>query len=67
MDPNATLEQIRDLYTNLVDLLDEEYAVGRGKFGDDAIRLAELVEALDEWLSNGGFLPKAWAIDPERR
>lgn len=27
---------------------------------DDLERLADLMEALDEWLSKGGFLPKAW-------
>ncbi len=26
----------------------------------DAIRLAELSEALDEWIKGGGFLPAAW-------
>ena len=27
----------------------------------DAFRMAELVEALDGWISRGGFLPEAWA------
>lgn len=27
---------------------------------DDVARLCELVRALDEWIKNGGFLPKAW-------
>jgi hypothetical protein len=27
---------------------------------NDALRLAELVVALDGWLKNGGFPPKAW-------
>jgi hypothetical protein len=26
----------------------------------DAVRLAELAQALDEWLSKGGFPPKEW-------
>lgn len=28
--------------------------------GDDANRLGELFMSMHEWLSNGGFLPKAW-------
>lgn len=26
----------------------------------DAVRLAELVQALDEWIGAGGFLPVDW-------
>jgi hypothetical protein len=29
-------------------------------FMGEADRLVELVEALDNWISQGGFLPKAW-------
>jgi hypothetical protein len=28
---------------------------------EDAAYLAELVEALDEWISKGGILPRSWA------
>ena len=27
-----------------------------------AIHLAELVEALDDWLTRGGFLPEEWGV-----
>lgn len=50
MDPDACLEEIRDL-------------VGKGHIEDlreDFERLCELVEALDDWVSKGGRLPKAW-------
>ena len=45
MDPNATLRAIR------VHLAAEEPEPGS---------LAELVEALDEWITRGGFLPSDW-------
>lgn len=53
MDPNANLEELRGLYRTILDN-------GQDTF-DDATRLAELVEALDGWLSKGGFLPSEWA------
>lgn len=48
MDPNETLRRIR-MYTAQPVLLD-----------DDGICLAELVTALDDWLTRGGFLPDGW-------
>lgn len=51
MDPDANLdEQLRIVRR-----------VNDGKADtDDAYRLADLVEALDEWIACGGFLPKRW-------
>jgi hypothetical protein len=56
MDPNATLDRIRELVAsiNKNDGLDED------DFQSMASELAEYVEALDEWISKGGFLPTAW-------
>jgi hypothetical protein len=51
MDPDATLSEMRELANDLG---------ATGSFEGDADRLAELVQALDEWLSKGGFFPKAW-------
>jgi hypothetical protein len=52
MDPDATLAEIRTL---------NEKAANYGELsGDEANRLVELVESLDEWLTNGGFLPTPW-------
>jgi hypothetical protein len=56
MNPNETLAEIRELLLN-------------GGIGgrdlvrsyDSADRLAELIEALDNWISRSGFLPDAWA------
>ena len=62
MDPNETLKKIRELIPQVRS--SESTAPG-----DD---LAEAVEALDDWLSHGGFLPKDWDCqepgeDPKHR
>lgn len=49
MDPNATLEQIRRLFSD-TDTWD----------GLTLAEVKEHFEALDQWLSRGGFLPAAW-------
>lgn len=53
MDPNAALKKIRDLVETM-DGQPDEMIVGMAE------ELAVLVQGLDEWLSKGGFLPKAW-------
>ena len=55
MDPNATLEEMREI---AVDVL------GNGNDIDveDFVMLAELVISLDAWLSNHGSLPDRWAV-----
>jgi hypothetical protein len=52
MDPNANLEELRTLVALI--LSEDEHEES------DALRLAELVEALDGWIAGGGFLPAAW-------
>lgn len=56
MDPNATLEEIRALSSKIV----WETDMGRTPKPSDSARLAELTISLDEWLTNGGFLPNSW-------
>lgn len=51
MDPNENLKQQREIVNRLLYGNPEE---------NDGERLAELVEALDNWLSNQGFLPTDW-------
>ena len=53
MDPNTALTDIRDLIAHT-------YTADGPAAEDSCRRLYELVEALDGWLSNGGFLPDAW-------
>jgi hypothetical protein len=50
MDPNATLRKLRELVMRVQG--------GTGRV--DPEEFAELVEALDGWLTSGGFLPEAW-------
>lgn len=52
MDPNALLQRIRERMA----------AIKRGEDTDLHYRnLAWEIEALDEWISKGGFLPVDWA------
>lgn len=55
MDPNTTLAAIRELIREIDDADDPRAHL-------DA--LASNVEALDEWLTKGGFLPDAWGASP---
>ena len=50
MDPDTCLSKIRQL-AGVVQIDDDPYLA----------ELVEHIEALDEWLSTGGFLPKHWA------
>lgn len=56
MDPNATLALI--LNTSALILAAE------GATTDDAMALAEGIEALSVWVSRGDFLPRRWARGP---
>lgn len=52
MDPNKYLE----------DMMEASSSVDAGEEVDEsAAALSEHVEAMNAWLSRGGFLPKAWA------
>lgn len=52
MDPNANLAEQRRLTARILN--------NESDASQDALRLAELAEALDEWITKGGFLPDAW-------
>jgi hypothetical protein len=56
MDPNANLKEQKEIVRWLLDTNEEN----ADELSKKAERLANLVEALDEWLSKGGFLPDAW-------
>lgn len=57
MDPNANLAAQRRLVKKIYAAVDRRTPIDP----EDAEMLAVLVEALDEWLSRGDFLPKRWA------
>lgn len=56
MDPDANLERTRELVAEMIEKLDAEQPVDE----DDVNTLVEHVQALDTWISRGGFLPAAW-------
>ena len=56
MDPDASLEQIRALLGQVA-----TQSVPQDYLSEEVLEdLAVLVEGLDDWMSKGGFLPKAW-------
>jgi|GEM_PF-1298127 len=59
MDPNEALRQIREAVSTW--RAGAEYGWRSEEDSDRcALRLVKHAEALDEWLSRGGFLPAAW-------
>lgn len=67
MDPNANLKEQREVCDFIMHVWDN--ASDDGSFTPDqekdlvhaAYRLAELVQALDQWITGRGFLPVAWS------
>lgn len=58
MDPDAALAEL----LRLADLVTVggDAQIGARTDRRDTFRMAELVEALDSWLTAGGFLPRRW-------
>jgi len=54
MDPNKALATIRRLTAKYA------FEGGSELTSDDAVEFFDAVEALDGWLSQGGFLPDGW-------
>ena len=57
MDPNTTLKMLREAIQGFFDACDGDSADDEY---DCAVTVAGMAEALDEWLTKGGFLPDAW-------
>ena len=57
MDPDTALAEIVELAAAVLDDEDDFYP---DNLGADGTQLAEKVQALNNWLSNGGFLPARW-------
>ena len=61
MDPNETLKGMRLIAEHFLSDQPGYQGTPDGEpTMDDARELAELVQAIDGWLSRGGFLPDAW-------
>lgn len=56
MDPNAALRELRDI-TALI-------KQHRRMTQDQLDHMSELFEGLDNWITQGGFLPKVWNPAP---
>jgi hypothetical protein len=60
MDPEETLAKILTLVSDMRE--GESVFPGQGRsLVDMGTELAMHVEALDQWLSRGGFLPERWS------
>jgi hypothetical protein len=57
MDPTANLAESLRIANRMLDPESESMDTG------GAVRLAELVLALDEWIGGGGGLPQSWDAD----
>jgi hypothetical protein len=59
-DPDATLRQLRELVGRVYRHWDGQDVLHSGQLEATALRMAELVDTLDEWLSRGGTPPADW-------
>lgn len=67
MDPDRNLLTQLQLAKNILHkdkIVDDAISL---EIADDAVALAELVLALDSWLTGGGFTPDRWAQAAKRR
>lgn len=68
MDPNETLRMIRQYVQKVNEWRDLMDRVGglmphqREEYEQDTFYLAEYTEAMDGWLSKGGFPPSVWPV-----
>ena len=65
MDPNATLKIARAAVEQINAETDLGDACDYSRVSLSVPELAEAFEALDQWLSKGGFLPAAWRENPD--
>ena len=56
MDPNSNLQEQRRLGREILEQTDKGLPVNE----EAIVRFVELAQAMDEWLSKGGFLPGKW-------
>lgn len=59
MDPDVALESCRMLSSHLIDILDDDHTDVL-ELAETASAMAEHFQALDGWMSKGGFTPKGW-------
>lgn len=65
MDPDACLNKIRSLkqlINDATECAEQDTSIMNRRVARLADELVQHVEALDGWISRGGFLPKAWSV-----
>ena len=60
MDPDANLTEQLQIAQRLSADMDSRAPRSANQIAVDALRLAELIGALDSWIKSGGFLPRQW-------
>lgn len=60
MDPDQVLAELREFIHSLQPVRDGDPTINTGDVGDELIEIMEKFEALDEWLTKGGFPPADW-------
>jgi hypothetical protein len=65
MDPNEALRNAREALSRMRHELSFSQARDWNTIEEKAEDLADAFEALDGWLSKGGFLPSAWAPETD--
>jgi hypothetical protein len=58
MDPNENLMQLLNMASGVIAAEERDEKVSH----ELALRMAEHFLALDQWLKNGGFLPRRWQV-----
>lgn len=59
MDPDVALEKLRECLAQVA-ALDPRPMLSLERRLELALEAAELFQGLDEWLSNGGYVPREW-------
>lgn len=59
MDPTANLRRLREVAAKILRMVDGPF-LETTPLTQPAAELAELTEALDQWIVRGGFLPEQW-------
>lgn len=59
MDINTALEEMRQWVREM----DRRTTAGEQVTLDEFVEVLEQFEAIDGWLSSGGFLPEAWSVN----
>lgn len=63
MDPNEALRFARDAAARLIAQIDSAELLEEAEIDfDDVDTLVEAFDALDHWMSRGGYLPAPWRL-----